>query len=134
MYKFTRVIAASAFLLAASFPATADEDVAPDELASLQAAMQSHIDQLSVDGALLHLDPATGKVRRVFPAKAHPKIMKIGSYYYLCADFRDAEGKDLVVNFYAVKDSGRYVFFYTDFSGGEELEHKVEKNAKVAAN
>jgi hypothetical protein len=134
MNMFARVIATSAFLLAASFPAFAAESVAPDELASLQAAMQSHIDQLSVDGALLHLDPATGKVRKVFPAKAHPKIMKVGSYYYLCADFRDADGKDLMVNFYAVNDSGRYVFFYTDFTGDEELEHKVEKNAKVASN
>jgi hypothetical protein len=134
MNIFARVIAASSFLFVASLPAIAEESVAPEELANLQAAMQSHIDQLSVDGALLHLDPATGKVRKVFPAKAHPKIMKLGNYYYLCSDFRDSEGKDLMVNFYAVKDSGRYVFFYTDFTADEELEHKVENNAKIASN
>ncbi len=102
MNIFARAIAASTFLFAASLPAIAEESVAPEELAGLQAAMQNHIDQLSVDGALLHLDPASGKVRKVFPAKAHPTIWKIGNYYYLCADFRDAEGKDLMVNFYAV--------------------------------
>lgn len=121
-------------IVLACLPARAEMKTAEGELATLQAAMQSHIDQNLVDGALLHLDEKTGKVRPLYPAKAHPMIMAVGSYYFLCADFRDENGKKVMVNFFAAKDHDRYVIFHTDFNENEALEHLVEKNGKLASN
>ena len=113
----------------ACLPARAETPVSEAEMVSLQAAMQIHIDQNLVDGALLQLDDKTGKVRPLYPAKAHPKIMALGRYYYLCANFRDELGNEVMVNFFAVKDHDRYVIFYTDFDDNKELEHLIEKNS-----
>jgi DNA-binding LacI/PurR family transcriptional regulator len=129
-----RILIATTMLIFASFPVRADAPVPEGELASLQAAMQSHIDQNLVDGALLHLDEKTGKVRPLYPAKAHPKIMALGKYYYMCANFRDQQGAEVMVNFFAAKTHDRYVIFHTDFDANEELEHLLEKNAAVTNN
>lgn len=129
-----RACFAALALVLACLPARAEMNVSEGEFASLQAVMQSHIDQNLVDGALLHLDEKTGKVRPLYPAKAHPMIMAVGDYYYLCADFRDENGEKAMVNFYAAKDRDRYVIFYTDFNENEALEHLIEKNGKLASN
>lgn len=118
----------------ACLPAKAETNLVEGEFATLQAVMQSYIEQSLVDGAMLHLDHKTGKVRELYPAKAHPMIMSLGKYYYLCTDFRDRDGKKVMVNFYAAKDHDRYVIFDTDFDASEELEHLVERNAEQVAN
>ncbi len=129
-----RACFAAIALVLACLPVRAEMNVSEGEFATLQAVMQSHIDQNLVDGALLHLDEKTGKVRALYPAKAHPMIMALGQYYYLCSDFRDQDGKKVMVNFYAAKDHDHYVIFHTDFEANEELEHLVEKNGKLASN
>ncbi len=125
-----RACTAIAVLMMASLPLRAETPVPEGELASLQAAMQSHIEKTLVDGALLQLDEKTGKVRPLYPAKAHPMIEAVGKYYYLCANFRDEQGKEVMVNFFAANDHGKYVVFHTTFEENEELERLIEENAK----
>ncbi|MFO1172472.1 MAG: hypothetical protein U1E49_16120 [Hyphomicrobiaceae bacterium] len=115
-------------------PAKAETEVPAAEAIGLQAAMQRHIEANLVDGALLHIDPVTGIVQSFYPAKAHPKIMQVGPYYYLCANFRDDAGTEVMVNFYVAKQSGKYVFFHTLFGEDEAFEAQFEKHAAQPAN
>jgi hypothetical protein len=126
--------AAVAFLLAAGLPASAAQPLSEGDIATLQAIMQSHIDQVSIDGALLRLNPKNGKITEVFPAKAHPKIMAAGKYYILCADFRDEAGKDVMVNFYMAHNGQGYIIFATTFGHDEALERMIKRGAAAAAN
>ena len=119
----------AAALLFSCLPAEAEAPVPDSELASLQAAMQTHIDQSLVDGALLQLDEKTGKVRPLYPAKAHPMIESLGKYFYLCANFRDEQGTEVMVNFFAAKDHDKYVVFHTTFEENKKLESLIEQNA-----
>ena len=128
-----KIFAAALALALLGTAARAESMVSEGEFANLQAVMQTHIERNLVNGALLQLDEATGVFRELFPAAPHPKIMAIGKYYYLCADFRDAEGKDVMVNFLAAKDDDRYVIFHTIFGEDHELEKRIEQQAKIAA-
>ena len=130
-----KTIISAAFALALLVsPARAETPVSESEFANLQAVLQAHIEKNLVDGALLQLDEKSGAVRELYPATAHPVIMAVGKYFYLCTDFRDAEGQDVMINFYAAKDGDRYVIFHTVFGKNEELEKLVEKQAKLASN
>lgn len=131
MHKF--VSAAFALVLLAS-PAMSGHPAPEAELVRLQATLQIHIERNLVAGALLQLDEKTGEIRQLYPAKAHPKIIVLGNYFYLCADFRDTDGKDVRINFYAAKDGDKYVIFQTTFEDNEELERLVESQPKLASN
>lgn len=130
-----KTIISAAFALALlACPARAETPVSEGEFANLQAVMQAHIEKNLVDGALLQLDEKSGTVRQLYPATAHPMIMAVGNYFYLCTDFRDAEGHDVMVNFYAARDGDKYIIFHTIFGDNKELEAMVEKQAKLASN
>jgi hypothetical protein len=79
---------------------------------ALQVAMQRHVDRQSVNGAYLHLDPATGEVMKLHPVTAHPMIMKMGQNYVLCFDFRDEAGKSAEVDFYMAPKGKTFVVFH----------------------
>ncbi len=81
------------------------------EKASMQAAMQQYIDGRLVEGAYLHLNMETGKVRRLYPSKAHPMILSMDDYFVLCTDFRDAGDGSVNVDFYLARENGRFVVF-----------------------
>ena len=83
------------------------------EKAALQAAMQQHIDRNLVRGAFLHLDTETGQVRRLYPLKPHPMILRMGEYFVLCADFKDVTGKSVNVDFYLARDADSFVIFHS---------------------
>ncbi len=90
--------------------------------ASLQAAMQQHIDRSLVNKAYLHLDSATGEVVQLYPVSPHPMIMQMGKYFVLCADFRDRQGTTVNVDFYMAKAGRRYVVFHTAIAQRDMLE------------
>lgn len=129
-----KILSACAVLATLSFanPATAVAETLSDaDMVSLQVTMQSHIDSVLVEGAMLSLDPASGDVVAYYPTKAHPKIMTMGNYIIMCADFVDADGKGAMANFYMAKDKGRYVVFNTTMGADPVLE-KLMKDGKVA--
>lgn len=104
------------------------------EIVKLQAEMQMHIDAVSVEGALLGFDAATGKVLSYVPTKAHPKIMAMGEHIIMCADVVDASGKTAMVNFYMAKNGGRYVVFHTTFGDDPALMRMMQSGQIMMAN
>ncbi len=129
-----RISAVLLALVLAVSSAKAETEVPAVEAIGLQAAMQSYIEANLVNGSLLHIDESTGAVQSYYPAKAHPKIMQVGRYYYLCANFRDAHGQEVMLNFYVAKDGDRYVFFHTIFGEDEALEERIEQHAAKLTN
>ncbi|MEZ5925990.1 MAG: hypothetical protein R3D57_16590 [Hyphomicrobiaceae bacterium] len=115
-------------------PARAETAISSAEAISLQVAMQRHIDQNLVDGALLRLDERSGIVRSYYPAKAHPKIMRLGAYYYMCASFRDGDGQEVMINFFMTKGHNGYVVFHTLVGQDEALEARVADHAPKLVN
>lgn len=101
------------------------------DLVSLQVTMQTHIDSVLVEGAMLSLDATTGEVVAYYPTKAHPKIMTMGEHVIMCADFVDANGKPAMANFYIANDKGRFVVFNTTV-GADPILEKLMKDGKVA--
>jgi len=74
--------------------------------------MQHHIDRNLVEGSYLHLQPENGEVQRLQPVTPHPIIMKIGQYFDLCFDFRDANGKAVEIDFYLARRNRSFVVFH----------------------
>ena len=85
----------------------ANEAVSTSDRIVLQAAMQEAIMERTIDGTFRYFDAADGELKQLFPVKAHPMILTFGENFVLCADFRDASGKDVNIDFYVVrKDDG----------------------------
>lgn len=111
-------------------PVQADNKLSVADKASIQAAMQRHVDRQSVDGAVLYLDRETGDARRLHPVTAHPMILSYDEHYVLCFDFRDDEGESVPIDYYmARKDSG-FVVFHTAVADRALLK-ELMKNGRV---
>jgi len=113
--------------LAMGFAATAAQSAGLAEKAALQAAMQQHIDRNLVDDAYLHLNLETGEVRALRPATAHPIILRMGEYFVLCEDFRDAEGNAVNVDFFLARQGDTYVVFHSLIDDRDELRALMKK-------
>ncbi len=85
--------------------------VSAGEQASLQAAMQRHIDSALVEGRYLRLDADTGEVLALRPMAAHPVILRMGEYFVLCADFRAENGAKINIDFYLARKGRSFVVF-----------------------
>lgn len=111
-------------ILAVSLAAVASpgQSARVGEKAALQAAMQQHIDRNLVEGAFLHLEVETGQIRRLYPLRAHPMILRMGDYFVLCSDFKDKAGKSVNVDFYMARDDDAYVVFHAAFDDRGTLE------------
>jgi hypothetical protein len=129
MSKFVPLIAL-AFALSLPSAGFAAEVSDADSVA-LQASMQSQIDRNLVDGAVLSLDPVTGDVSKLYPAKAHPKIMTFGDKYVLCADFMDETGNMVMGNFYMARAGDHFVVFDATY-GPDSLLERLMADGKVA--
>jgi hypothetical protein len=106
--------------------AAAGQSTDISEKASLQAAMQQYINRNLVDDAYLHLDLATGEVQRLRPVTAHPIILRMGEYFVLCGDFRDAEGNDVNVDFFLARQGNSYVVFHSLVGDREKLQALIK--------
>jgi len=113
MLTVTRRLATLAVALLAGFASPNAAALSLAEKASLQAAMQRHIDRQTVDGAFLQLDLKSGAVRPLHPVTAHPMVLRMGKHYVLCFEFRDDKGKDVEIDFYLARKAGSYVVFHT---------------------
>lgn len=93
---------------------------------ALQAAMQRHIDRAVIDGALLDLDPATGEVRKLFPTKAHPMIVRAENFFVLCADLRDEAGQSFEVDYYLSPTPQGFRVFMTEIDNRQVLKDMMQ--------
>jgi hypothetical protein len=98
--------------------------------AALQAAMQQHIDRNLIDGAYLYMDEKAGEVRPLYPQKAHPVILRMGDYYVLCSDFRDADNDPVNIDFYMAQSGDGYVVFHQSMDN-DKLIHRLMNEGKA---
>lgn len=117
--------------LLTSGPAMAGSQLSLADKASLQAAMQHHIDGQLVNGVFLRLNMKEGRVDPLAVTKAHPMILKMGEHFVLCSDFRGPDGKEVPVDFYMARAGAKFVIFHTEIANRAPLE-KLVSEGKVA--
>ncbi|MEM7256215.1 MAG: hypothetical protein AAF404_02380 [Pseudomonadota bacterium] len=88
----------------------------------LQSDLQKHIYRSLVNGAYHTLDSTTGEVRALYPHVSHPMILKMGDYFVMCADFRDANGNDVDIDFYMIKQNKRFLVFRAEIDNHQLLD------------
>ena len=118
--------------LSTSFLASVAEaaDLSLTEKASIQASMQRYVDANLVDGALLHLDPKDGEVKKLHPVTAHPMILTMGEHFVLCFDFRDDAGNKVPVDYYMARKQDDYVVFHSAIADRPLLQ-RLMKGGKI---
>lgn len=62
------------------------------------------------------------------PVAPHPKIVSVGKYFILCADFRDTDGKAVNIDFYVTRKNGRFLIFQTQVDQRERLSAFVKSH------
>lgn len=72
-----------------------------EEKVTLQVELMAYIDARTNDGKFRYFDPSSSAMVSVFPANLHPKIISHDGYDILCADFRDAAGEKIQIDFIA---------------------------------
>jgi hypothetical protein len=125
--QFLTIIALFAQLTPGS--AIAAESIGIEQKVALQVTMQRHIQTSLVDGAYLHLDRKSGKIRKLYPARAHPIILQVGKFFVLCSDFKDTSGKSANIDFYVAGQKNSYAVFQTGVDDRARL-NLFQKNLK----
>jgi len=113
---------AMAAALCGAPPLAGAATLAAQDKAALQAGMQQHIDRQLVQGAYLYLVPGSGEVRALHPVTSHPVILRMGAHFVLCADFIDAVGRPVNVDFYMASRGNGYVVFHAAVAQRAQLE------------
>lgn len=86
----------------------ADDPTIVDPLRGrIQATMQNFIMQQSHDGVYPLYDPVSGQLMKLTLVSLHSGIVKKADYYVSCADFEDANGKVVDVDFMVVERDGK---------------------------
>ncbi len=94
------VILSAATLIALATSARAGT-LTTDQRVALQMKLIDYIDERTIDGKFLHFDADRKETTALYPAHLHPRIIPIDDIYFLCADFRDVDGKAVEVDFVA---------------------------------
>jgi len=71
----------------------------------LQLALKNHVDAGSVDGVYEHFNVEQGQIEKLTLKNLHPVIFSADNKYMMCADFLDARGDDVLLD-YIVSRSG----------------------------
>lgn len=100
-------------------PGHADEKI--KLMTTLQAATQRVIERSMIDGAIQHLDLASGKVTPLFPTENHPMVVSIGENYVLCADLTDGKGATMPVDYYLAPRGERFALIRTEIDNRAPL-------------
>jgi hypothetical protein len=130
MATIRRRLSAAAFALLMVLASPSAWALSLSEKATLQAAMQRHIDHQMINGAFLHLDLKTGKVENLHPVNAHPTILRLGPHYVLCFNFRNDKGKEVEIDFYLARKAKSFVVFHTAVSS-RHLLHRLMAAGRV---
>jgi len=127
MNALKSILGAVMFIVALSYMPGVAQSANIAEKAAMQAAMQQYIDRSLVKGAYLHINMGNGKVRRLYPQKAHPMIFRMGDYFVLCSDFRDAGDKSVNIDFYLAREDNLFVVFQTAVADRTMLQQQISK-------
>jgi hypothetical protein len=98
--------ALGALLLALAPPAAAADDPAiKGQLrTNIQSAMNGFVEEQTVDGVLRLYDPVDGRLLELKSYELHSGIVRKGDFYVSCADFVDAGGQKIDVDFLVIQD------------------------------
>lgn len=97
-----------AILFAAGLVFGTSGEAAAANKALLQATAQLHLDAMSVDGAIIHLDSRTGDFIELYVSQSHPVVYQVDDNYVLCADLVMADGDRRTIDIYVADLGGRY--------------------------
>lgn len=118
-FLFAGVLAAAA--AGATLAAPSAHALEMETRMQLQAAMQRHISRTTIAGVYPKMNLATGQVEKLHPAAGHPRVVTLGEQYVLCSEFRDADGKQVSVDFYLARDDQRWTVFQVEFDNRAPL-------------
>ena len=104
------------------------------ERVALQTQMRQVIDSRLVDGRYLHLDPETLELVSLYPAKAHPMILRFDNNFVLCTDFLTEEGRPVNVDFYVAKGGNELVVFDTVIDNRAPVEALMKRGRIAVAD
>lgn len=94
-----------AFLGVASITHAADDPSIEEPIrGQIQASMQQWIERATIDGVFRYYDPVDDKVVALSDVNLHAGIVRKGAYYVSCADFTDASGRKVDVDFLVLPD------------------------------
>ncbi|MCR9257717.1 MAG: hypothetical protein NXI16_16660 [Alphaproteobacteria bacterium] len=96
-----------------SFWSSSAHALTNDQRIGLQMELVNYIDARTIDGEFVFFDPKEARSIALYPAHLHPKIVPIGEIYFLCASFRNTDGKDVEVDFVARFVNGQARIFQT---------------------
>ena len=101
--------AALCLLLFISTGAVAGDDpsIKGDLRGGIQTAMKSFIDGNTVGDVYYIYDPVDGKMLNLKFKELHNGIVKKGDFYVSCADFTDASGKMVDLDFLVIPDDNQ---------------------------
>jgi len=71
--------------------------------------MQALIERNTINNTYRLYDPIKGKLLHLQLVKLHEGIVKKGDYFVSCADFKDAEGKLVDLDFLVLKDGTKMI-------------------------
>ena len=99
-------------LVLLAFPLTTfaanDPNIKGEKRRGIQAAMQEHIGQNTVNGHYILYDTITDDVLKLKLAKLHDGIVKKADYYISCADFHDRDGTYFDLDFMVIEKDGKF--------------------------
>lgn len=133
VHRRNRPLAAfTLMILLTCFPYSVHATPVEEIKVKLQSDLQRHIYGSLVDGAYHTLDSETGQVRQLYPLTSHPLILQMGTYYVMCADFRDIDGNNVDVDFYLLKKPKGYQVFGAEIDNRTLVEGLMDEGkAKV---
>jgi hypothetical protein len=122
------LILAALLLIASPAAAGDDPSIQGETRNGVQAAMTRFIAAQEVDGALLHYDPAAGKLLRLKLDELHEGIVRKGDFYVSCADFVSHDGTAYDIDFLVVPagDSFRVNQAIVHSVAGEKRKYHLE--------
>ena len=85
-----------------------DPNIKGEKRRAIQAAMQEHIGQNTVNGHYILYDTITDDVLKLKLAKLHDGIVKKADYYISCADFYDRDGTYFDLDFMVIEKGGKF--------------------------
>ena len=106
MKSITVILVLLAFTLTAF--AANDPSIKGEKRRAIQAAMQEHISQNTVNGHYILYDTITDDVLKLKLAKLHDGIVKKADYYISCADFHDRDGTYFDLDFMVIEKDGKF--------------------------
>ncbi len=110
MYNRTKIqcfrIALVVVMALTSLPAFAADDpsIKGNIREEIKTAMQKLIDRNTINDVYRIYDPIKGKLLQLQLVKLHEGIVKKGDYYVSCADFKDASGNLVDLDFLVLQD------------------------------